>query len=388
MDLKSISSGRRDGELDVFLLITVFILAGIGLAMIYSASAVHAFNEYGDSFYFFKKQFAWVCAGFVALFVFQNIDYHIYTKFTKILLLISIVLLILLLIPGIGHGSKGSVRWLGFKELSVQPSEFIKVFVVIYLAKVFSSEGGEKSNRIIQLLIPMVVIFAVFLLIMLQPDFGTGINLLVVSVIILFVSGFSMLSILSLAVLSIPMFYLLIYQVDYRKERIIAYLDPWKERFEAGYHIIQSFIAFKKGGLFGVGLGSGTQKLKRLPEPHTDFIFAVIAEESGLIGTALIVIMYCILFWRGIIISFNAPDKFGSLLAIGLTILIVIQAFINIGVVCGSLPITGIPLPLISYGGSSFLSNMVLLGILLNISKYKDPLKSEYKIDESSWIYE
>jgi cell division protein FtsW len=388
LDLRSISDGRRNGEPDIFLLITVFILAGIGLAMIYSASAVFALNEYGDSLYFLKKQFAWVCTGFVTLFVFQNIDYHIYMKFTKLLLLVSIVLLVLLLIPGIGHGSKGSVRWLGFKELNVQPSEFIKVFVVIYLAKVFSSDGSEKPNRIMQLLIPMIVIFAVFLLIMLQPDFGTGISLLAVSVIILFVSGFSMLSILSLGVLSIPMFYLLIYQVDYRKERILAYLDPWKERFEAGYHIIQSFIAFKKGGLFGVGLGAGTQKIKRLPEPHTDFIFAVIAEESGLIGTGLIVIMYCILFWRGVMISLDARDGFGSLLAIGLVILIVVQAFINIGVVSGSLPITGLPLPLISYGGSSFLSNMVLCGILLNISKHKDPLKADYKYSENSTVYE
>ncbi len=371
MDYKY-QSNNKNGEIDIILFITVFILAGIGIAMIYSASAVYALNTFGDSFYFLKRQVAWVCAGFAALFIFQSIDYHIYTRFTKILLLISFLVLVLLLIPGIGHGTKGSVRWFRIGEFTIQPAEFVKVFIVIYLVKVFSTERNEKTNTIMQLLIPMIIVFAIFLLIMLQPDFGTAIDLLVVSGVILFVFGFPFFSILYLSLISIPMFYLLIYQVQYRKDRILAYLNPWKERFGAGYHIIQSYIAFKKGGLLGVGLGFGTQKIKRLPEPHTDFIFAVIAEESGFFGTILIVVLYCILFWRGMLISLSARDEFGSLLAIGLTILITVQAFINIGVVCGVLPTKGIPLPLVSYGGSSFLSSMISMGILLNISKQRD----------------
>jgi cell division protein FtsW len=218
----------------------------------------------------------------------------------------------------------------------------------------------------------MIVIAFAFVLIMLQPDFGTAIDLLVASVFILFVSGFPLRYILSLSIISIPMFYLLIYQVDYRKDRILAFLDPWKERFGSGYHIIQSFIAFKIGGLLGVGLGFGTQKIKRLPEPHTDFIFAVIAEESGLLGTVLIVILFCIILWRGAQIALTVSDDFGSLLAVGLSLMIVAQAFINIGVVGGSLPITGIPLPFISYGGSSLISSMIIIGILLNISKHRE----------------
>jgi cell division protein FtsW len=168
------------------------------------------------------------------------------------------------------------------------------------------------------------------------------------------------------------MFYQLIYQVSYRRERILAYLNPWEDRFGIGYHIIQSFIAFKKGGFFGLGLGFGTQKISRLPEPHNDFIFAVIGEEVGVFGTVFMVLLYCFIFWRGIEIAMNAPNNFGRLLATGLTLMIVVQAFINMGVVTGSLPTTGIPLPFISYGGSSLLSSMIAAGILLNISRYRE----------------
>lgn len=372
MNFKSAENNRPAGEADIVLFITTFILAGIGIAMSYSASAVYALNTFGNSFYFLERQLGWFCLGFIALLVVQQIDYRIYIKYTKVMLIVSLILLILVLIPGIGKGAKGSVRWLGWGGIHFQPSEFVKIFMVIYLVKVFSSEGGQKINRVFQLLIPMIVIAFAFVLIMLQPDFGTAIDLIVASVFILFVSGFPLRYILSLSIISIPMFYLLIYQVDYRKERILAFLDPWKERFGSGYHIIQSFIAFKTGGLLGVGLGFGTQKIKRLPEPHTDFIFAVIAEESGLFGTALIVILFCIILWRGAQIALTVSDDFGSLLAIGLSLVIVVQAFINIGVVGGSLPITGIPLPFISYGGSSLISSMVIIGILLNISKYRE----------------
>ncbi len=380
----------RNEEVDNILFICILILAGIGIAMVYSASAVYALKTFGDSFYFLKRQVAWACIGFVALFVFQRVDYHVYVKYTKLMLPASFILLILLLIPGLGHAAKGSVRWFAFNGVSVQPAEFIKVFMVIYLVKIFSSspETDGKTNRILQLLIPIGIIAALFLLIILQPNFGTAANLLAVSVILLFISGFSIFSTLLMSVVSIPSLYLLIYQVEYRKDRILAYFDPWKERFGNGYHIIQSFIAFKNGGLTGVGLGFGTQKISRLPEPHTDFIFAVIAEESGFIGTALIIFLYCIVFWRGFSIAFNAEDEFGSLLAMGLTLLIVIQAFLNIGVVCGALPTTGLPLPLISYGGSSFLSCMISLGILLNISTQKEKAPDYFRWRQGEVINE
>lgn len=380
MDLKEVIDTRRRGEPDLVLFVTVFVLAGIGVAMCYSASAVYAYKTFGDSFYFLKKQMLWFVAGFAALLLFQAIDYRHYIKHTKIMLLGSIILLVLVLIPGIGHSVKGSSRWLGFSSLSIQPSEFVKICVVIYLVKVFSSEA--KENHLVQLLIPMVIIALMFILIMLQPDFGTAMDLLIVSVFILFVSGFPLFYIVFLFIISIPMFYLLIYQVSYRRERIIAFLDPWQDRYGIGYHIIQSFTAFKKGGLLGVGLGFGTQKLARLPEPHTDFVYAVIAEEAGLIGTIFIALLFCFFFYRGVLIAVSAPDNFGKLLALGLSLLIVVQAFINMGVVTGSLPTTGIPLPFISYGGSSLLTCMIASGILLNISRYREAAFREVQFEE------
>ncbi|MBN2158281.1 MAG: putative lipid II flippase FtsW [Spirochaetes bacterium] len=382
VDLKSFVDIRRSREPDMVLFVVILSLIGIGIVMSYSASAVYALKTFGDTYYFLKKQLLWLALGFTLLLVFKEIDYRRYMRHTKIMLLVSVVLLTLVFIPGIGHSAKGSARWLGIGSVAFQPAEFVKLAVVIYLAKVFSSDAGD---HFAQILIPVVIISGIFLMIMLQPDFGTAIDILIVSVFILFVSGFPFTYILILAILSIPMFYIMIYMVDYRKDRIIAFLDPWAYRYGIGYHIIQAFIAFKMGGLFGVGLGNGTQKLARLPEPHTDFIFAVIAEETGLLGTVLIVLLFAVLLWRGILIATAAQDNFGKLLAVGLSIMIVVQAFINMGVVTGALPTKGIPLPFISYGGSSLMSNMIAAGILLNVSRYRGAVKQEMKHFEEVW---
>lgn len=315
------------------------------------------------------------------MMVVQHIDYRYYQHYTRIMLLFTMVTLILVLIPGIGITVKGSSRWLGYSPLQFQPSELVKLFVVIYFAKVFSYDNHREIN-VLQLLLPLLVVGIFFLLIMLQPDFGTAINLAIISVVLLFVSGFPLMYMIGLALLSVPMFYLLIYQVEYRRQRILAFFDPWSDRFGKGYHIIQSFIAFKLGGMLGAGLGSGTQKIKRLPEPHTDFIYAVIAEEAGLLGTFSILILYLLFFYFGVKIALKAPDEYGRLLAMGLTLLITVQAFLNISVVIGLLPTTGIPLPFISYGGSSLLVNMMATGILLNISKYREVVPRDIKFDK------
>jgi cell division protein FtsW len=382
VDLKSFVDIRRSKELDLSLFVVILTLTGIGIAMSYSASAVYALKTFGDSYYFLKKQILWFVVGFICMLVFKDIDYRIYMKYTKVMLLVSLVMLILVFIPGVGHSAKGSVRWLSVGFMSFQPSEFVKLFIIIYLAKVFSSEAND---HFIQILIPVIIVSIVFLMVILQPDFGTAIDILIVSVIILFVSGFPFTYIFSLFVISTPMFYLMIYLVQYRKERVIAFINPWAYRYGIGYHIIQAFIAFKKGGFLGVGLGNGTQKLSRLPEPHTDFIFAVIAEETGLLGTMLIVLLFGALLWRGIVISTGAQDNFGRLLAVGLSLMIVVQAFINMGVVTGALPTTGIPMPFISYGGSSLLSNMIAAGILLNISRYRGAVQQDMKLFEEVW---
>jgi cell division protein FtsW len=385
LDLKSVIDTRRTEEPDLLLFITVFSLAGIGIAMSYSASAAYAANTFKDSFYFLKRQILWAIIGFGMLLFFLRVDYRTYIRKTKVLLLLSFIALILVLIPGIGKGSKGAVRWINFGFIGFQPSEFVKICIVIYLAKVFSSDNQGAVNHMLQLLIPVLITGITFMLIMLQPNFGTAMDILIVSALILFVSGFPIMYIFTLIILSIPMFYLLIYQVEYRKDRLLSYFNPWSDRYGIGYHIIQSFIAFKMGGMLGSGLGHGTQKLSRLPEPHTDFIFAVIAEETGLLGTIFIVGLFCIVFWRGTIIALGAPDEFGRLLGMGLTLLIVVQAFINIGVVSGSLPTTGVPLPFLSYGGSSLLSSMICVGILLNISRYREVVYEGVKISDEVW---
>ncbi len=383
MDLKSVIDTRRRRDPDVGLLLIVFVLAAFGIAMCYSASAVYAMQTFGDAFHFLKRQLLWFFAGIVLMLAVQEIDYRQYQNHTGFMLIISFVLLLIVLIPGLGHNAKGSARWIDLFFFKMQPSEFVKIVMVIYLVKVFSSEHG--GNHVVQMLIPLFIVAVMFVMILIQPDFGTAMDLLFVSVVILFVSGFPFRYIASLAVISIPMFYLLVYQVDYRRDRLVAYFDPWKDRFGDGYHIIQSFIAFKKGGFLGVGLGFGTQKIKRLPEPHTDFIFAVIAEEMGLMGTMVMVILFCLLFIRAVQISLEAPDEFGRLLAVGLGLLITVQAFINMGVVTGVIPTTGIPLPFVSYGGSSFLSSMIAVGILLNISRYREAAQRSEAISGEVW---
>ena len=372
IDMKSLIDTRRKGSPDAALFIILFLLIGIGIAMSYSASAMYSLKTMHDSFYYLKKQLVWFAAGFMMLLVFQEIDYRIYARYTKPVLVLSLILLIAVFVPGVGHHVKGSVRWIGYGFARFQPSEFVKIFLVIYLVKVFSSEKKGTANHVMQLLVPMAVFAVMFILVMMQPDFGSAVVLLIVFGAVLFMSGFPAVYILSLVVLSVPMFYLLIYQVEYRRERIFAYLNPWHDRYGIGYHIVQSFIAFKKGGFFGVGLGNGTQKLSRLPEPHTDFIFAVIAEETGFLGTVSIILLFCLFMWRGMKIACEAPDDFGRLLAVGLTVLIVGQAFINISVVTGNLPTTGITLPFISYGGSSLMASMAATGVLLNISRYRE----------------
>ena len=379
MDLKSFVDIRRLKEPDLALFVLILVLAAVGIAMSYSASAVFALKAFGDAFYFLKRQLVWFTVGFFLMFLFKEIDYRNYAKYTKVLLLASLLMLVLVLLPGIGHSVKGSARWLGMSAVTFQPSEFVKICVVIFLAKVFSSDSGDHFVRI---LIPVVVVSIFFLLVMLQPDFGTAMDILLVSVFILFVSGFPLTYIVSLFIISIPMFYLMIYFVEYRKDRMVAFFNPWAYRYGIGYHIIQAFIAFRLGGFFGTGLGKGAQKISRLPEPHTDFIYAVIGEEAGLAGTALIVLLFLAVLWRGIVIATGAQDNFGRLLAVGLSLMIVIQAFINISVVTGGLPTTGIPLPFISYGGSSLLANMIAAGILLNISRHRGAAHQEMKLFE------
>ena len=354
---------------DFLIIFVVITLLTIGLVMILSASSIRSYNLYGDSYHLFKHQLVWAIIGIIAMFIFMNIDYHFYKRFAKIILLLTLAALILVLIPGVGHIAGGSRRWIGFGPIGVQPSVLAKLGIVIYLSQ-FLSQKKEKLKSFVKGVIPPVIIFGlIFGLILLEPDLGTGVTIAGTFMVMLFASGIKISHIAALVGSGFPLLIYFILSEDYRRERLFAFLDPWSDPLDTGYHIIQSLIALGSGGIFGVGLGNSRQKFLYLPEPGTDFIFAVLGEEFGLIGTIVIILLYFVLAWRGLKIAVSVPEMFGSLLAIGLTSMIVLQAIINIGVVTSSMPVTGITLPFISYGGTSLVIMLSGIGILLNISK-------------------
>lgn len=355
---------------DYSIIFIVVTLLAIGLIMILSASSIRSYNLYGDSFYLFKRQLVFAIIGITFMLLFMNINYRIYQKFAKLILLLTIGILIAVLMPGIGRMAGGSRRWIDFGILGIQPSEMAKMGLVFYMAR-FISQKQEKLSSFIQGVVPLVIVFAlVFGLILLEPDLGTGVTMAGTFFIMLFTAGVKIIHLFYLIAGGFPLLLYFIMSEDYRRERLFAFLNPWLDPLDTGYHIIQSLIALGTGGIFGVGLGNSRQKFLYLPEPGTDFIFAVLGEELGLIGAMVVILLYFALAWRGLKIALSVNDMFGSMLALGLTSMIVLQAFINIGVVTSSIPITGITLPFISYGGTSLVIMLSGIGILLNISKF------------------
>jgi cell division protein FtsW len=278
-------------------------------------------------------------------------------------------LLALVLVPGIGREIAGARRWFRFKFLSFQPSELANLAVIIYLADFIARRGNAITTFIKGFLPPMFVLGAAVVLILAQPDLGTTVALGIVVLIMLFVAGVRISYLFSLIVAAIPALWFLIFSVPYRRMRILAFLNPYLDPKGSGFQIIQSQIALGSGGLFGVGIGQSKQKLFYLPAAHTDFIFAIIGEELGLIGTVGVILLFMLFIQQALKIIKNAPDKFGYFLSLGLVLMICFKAVINIGVSCGVLPTKGLPLPFISYGGSSFMFDMVSIGILLNIAR-------------------
>jgi len=337
--------------------------------MIYSSSSIYAWERYRDSFYFLKRHLFFLLAGLLLTFLAMIIDYHLFSKYARKLLWISVFLLVLVLIPGLGREVSGARRWFRFKFISFQPSELANFALIIYIAD-FISRKGDKIKLLLEGFIPPIcALGAVCLLILVQPDLGTTIALSSVVLIMLFVAGVRGKYILSLILCSLPAVYLLVFSVPYRRARILAFLNPWLDPKGSGFQIIQSQIAIGSGGLFGVGLGHSKQKLFYLPAAHTDFIFSIIGEELGLLGTLGIIILLMIFIQQGLKIIKNAQDKFGYFLALGLVLMISLEAIVNIGVSCGIFPTKGLPLPFISYGGSSLIFDMVSLGLLINIAR-------------------
>lgn len=354
--------------IDYPLLVITFLLMTVGVMMVYSASAIMAQENYQDSFYFLKREIVFTLGGLVLIFVGKSIDYHRYLKLTYPILLFVLGLLLLVFIPGIGYSVGGAQRWIRVFGFGIQPSEITKLGIIFFLAYSLSKRG-EKIKDFKWGFLPNVLIPGFFIgLVLLQKDLGTAFVMTMVVMTLLYISGTRILYLLGSALATLPVLYFLIFRVDYRRRRILAFLDPWEHQLDAGFQIIQSYMAFYSGGLTGTGLGQGKQKMFYLPEAHTDFIFSVLGEELGLIGVLFILGLFLLLMIRGTKISLKAPDRYGSLLAAGITALITTQTLINVAVVMGLLPTKGLPLPFISHGGTSLLVLCFMVGILLNIS--------------------
>jgi len=331
---------------------------------------VLAFHDFGDSYYYLKRQLIFAVLGIAAMFITMNLDYRVWKKFAKVALIICFVLLVLVLIPGVGVVRGGARSWLGIASLGIQPSEFMKLGMIVFMAKVLSEQDSRITSFRKGLLPMLLLLGGAFGLIMMQPDLGTGAVLLGATMMIIFSAGARISHLVGLAGLGVVGFAGLIAAAPYRLNRILYFLDPWKDPLGGGYQIIQSLYAIGPGGLVGLGLGMSRQKYSYLPEPQTDFIFSIIAEELGFIGGATVLLLFLILVWRGMRTAITAPDTFGSLLAVGIVGMIGVQVVINIGVVTGMMPVTGITLPLVSAGGSSLTLMLTAIGILLNISRY------------------
>ena len=354
---------------DGTVLIVAVILTLIGLVMVFSASGVVAGNRFHDAIYFLKRQIAWLLFGFILLQLASRLDYLVWRKLAVPILAVTCVLLVLVLIPSIGVAVKGARRWLKLGPISLQPAEMVKLVAVFYVAAYLTNKGERIKEFKAGFLPPLLVVGLLSGLVLLQPDLGTVVVVGVVTLGLLFLGGARLLHLSGL----IPMFLiavgLLIWKSPYRLQRLLIFLDPTKDPTGAGFQVNQSFLAFGSGGPFGVGLGAGKQKLYFLPEAHTDFVLALVGEELGLVGTAAIMLLFAILIMKGLQIAGRAQDPFGRHLAYGITLLIGAQAMINAGVATGLLPTKGLTLPLVSYGGSSLLVNLLAIGILLSISR-------------------
>ena len=355
---------------DKVLFTATLLLVCCSIVMVYSASAVVAFERFQQPYFFLIKQALWTVLGLAVLTVATRVDYRLYKNETFVWGVIGLVALLLvgvLFSPPVN----GTRRWFGIGGLGIQPSELAKLAAIFFTALTLERRM-HRINELSYSLLPIgIVVGGMTLLIMLQPDFGTSIALLTVVATLIFAAGLHYKYFVGSVLVALPALYLVLVSAPYRRRRLMAFWDPWADPLGAGFQIIQSEIAVGTGGLVGRGLMAGVQKLFYLPEPHTDFIYAVVGEELGLLGTSGVLLCFCVIAWRGLRISMRAEDTFGSLVALGITTMIAVQAFINMSMVLGLMPTKGIPLPLMSFGGSSLLINLLGMGVLLNISQHE-----------------
>lgn len=355
--------GRRP---DYVMLAATLALLVIGIIMVFSSSYATAGATTGDPFFFIKRQIIWAVVGLFALTATMRMDYRVWRRLAIPGYLVCVGLLGLVLL--VGNEVSGARRWIDLGFVRLQPSELAKLAVINLLAAYAATFRSEIKKFWKGMALPLGAAVLAFGLIMLEPDFGTGFALMLASVSVLYLAGVRPLYLVAACISAVPAAWLLVVTEPYRVRRIMTFLDPWSDPRDSGWNIIQSLLAIGSGGLFGLGLGESRQKFSYLPEQHTDFIFAILAEELGLLGSATVLLLFLALAWRGCRAALQAPDLYGCILAAGLTTMIVLQAFINVGVVSGSLPATGITLPLISSGGSSLVVTLAAIGILLNIS--------------------
>ena len=354
---------------DKLLFISVIILSLFGILMIYSSSCIWAEYKFNDSLHFLKYQSVFFIIGLIIMIIVSKIDYSYYYKYSNKILLISFILLILVLIPGIGSIRNGSRSWFGIGPLGIQPSEAAKISLIIFSSK-YLSLNERYLNSFIKGVLPLLIIVSIFFaLIMLQPDLGTGLILFLSVVSIMFISGVSMKLFIYGGILGIIGIVVLIIIAPYRMDRITSFINPWKDPLGTGFQMIQSLYAIGPGGILGLGLGNSIQKHFYLPEPQTDFIFSIISEEFGIMGSIIVVGLFIFILYRSIKISLNTKDLFSKYLSFGIIFQLIFQAIMNLFVVVGIIPVTGVTLPFLSYGGSSLLISMSSIGILLNISR-------------------
>jgi len=351
------------------MMIVVMLLVLIGIVMVYSSTSVSSMRAYGSSFYYLWKHIFAAVIGIIGMILVSRFEHQRLRGMSKILLIISFVMLLLVFIPGIGITVKGARRWIKFWPTTFQPSEFAKLSMVVFLADYMSRNLPRMKEIKHGMIIPVAIMGAFQILFILQPDFGGMINIGLLTLCLLFIGGTRLKYLLSLLLLSIPAIVVLIVFFRYRLSRIEAFLHPWQDPQGGGFQLVQSFLAFGRGHIFGVGIGNSKQKLYYLPEAHTDFIFSLIGEELGLIGVTVVIGLFVWFITRGLSIAKNAEEPFSYYLSMGIVILIGVQTVINLAVTTGLMPTKGLPLPFISYGGSSLLVNMVAVGILMNISE-------------------
>ena len=355
--------------MDQVLLCVTVMLTVVGLVMVFSASAVLAGNRHHDSWYYLKRQGVWLVMGLSLLHVLSRVDYVWWKRLSIPLLGGMATLLVMVLIPSLGMTANGARRWLGAGPISIQPAEMVKLGVVIYLAAYLTRKEGRIQDFQSGLLPALLVIGLLCGLVLMEPDLGTVVVLGVVTGSLLFVGGARLSHLSTLVLCAVPIGLALVLSTEYRRQRLMAFLQPWNDASDTGFQITQSFLAFGSGGLFGVGLGEGKQKLFFLPEAHTDFVLALIGEELGFVGTGVIILLFVLFMIRGFQISTRARVPFVRYWGIGITTLIGVQALTNACVVTGLVPTKGLTLPFVSYGGSSLVVSLAGVGMLLSISR-------------------